>query len=178
MRPSSLARSRGIAVSQADPTGRILTGLSDAGVEFIVVGMTAGVMLGAPVVTFDVDILHRRDAENVERLMSWLVARHAFHRFDLQNRRLPPTREQLAGSGHVNLQTDLGKLDVLCELSVGEGYEQVLPDTVWLEHGSHRIRVLSLERLIAVKAQAGRPKDRIVLPVLIATLEEQRSRKP
>ena len=53
----------------------------------------------------------------------------------------------------------------------------MLPDTLWMEHGTHRIRVLGLERLIAVKAKAGRPKDRIVLPVLIATLEEQRKRK-
>ena len=37
-----------------------------------------------------------------------------------------------------------------------------------------QVRVLGLARLIAVKARAGRPKDRAVLPVLIATLDEQR----
>ncbi len=161
----------------AEESGQLLTGLVDAGIEFIVVGGTAAVLLGAPVVTFDVDILHLRSNDNVSRLLAWLDAHHAYHRFDLQNRRLPPTQQQLTGTGHVNLQTDLGKLDVLCELALGEGYDQVLPDTVWMEHGIHRIRVLGLERLIAVKAKAGRPKDRIVLPVLIATLEEQRKQK-
>ena len=39
------------------------------------------------------------------------------------------------------------------------------------------IRVLGLSRLIAVKAKAGRPKDRAVLPVLVATLDEQRRSK-
>jgi predicted nucleotidyltransferase len=165
-------------MSEVEQTDQILTGLAEAGVEFVVVGMTAGVLLGAPVVTFDVDILHLRTPPNAARLLDWLNAHHAYHRFDLQNRRLPPTLEQLTGTGHVNLQTDLGKLDVLCELSVGEGYDQVLADTVWLEQSGHRIRVLCLERLIAVKAKAGRPKDRIALPVLIATLEEQRKRLP
>lgn len=35
------------------------------------------------------------------------------------------------------------------------------------------LRVLDLPTLIAVKTKAGRAKDRIVLPILIATLEER-----
>jgi Aminoglycoside-2''-adenylyltransferase len=38
----------------------ILSGLNDAGVDFIVVGGFAAVMLGVPVLTHDVDIVHRR----------------------------------------------------------------------------------------------------------------------
>ena len=164
-------------MSADDATGEILAGLADAGIEFVVVGMTAGVLLGAPVVTFAVDIVHRRSPENVDRLLGWLLAHDAWHRFELQNRHLPPTREQLSGSGHINLQTDLGKLDVLCKLSAGEGYEEIHGDIVWLEHGTHRIRVLGLERLIAVKAKAGRAKNRLAIPVLIAALDEQRKRR-
>jgi hypothetical protein len=106
-------------------------------------------------------------------LLSWLRAHGAYHRFDLANRRLPPTEELLLGHGHVNLQTDQGKLDVLCELGEGEGYEEILADTVLVDDGSITLRVLGLPRLIAVKARAGRPKDRAVLPVLVATLDEQ-----
>ena len=36
--------------------------------------------------------------------------------------------------------------------------------------------IVRLPRLIEEKARAGRPKDRVALPVLIATLEEQRNR--
>jgi hypothetical protein len=72
--------------------------------------------------------------------------------------------------------TDLGKLDVLCELHDGEGYEQLLPDSVAIERGGRRLRVLGLPRVIAEKGRANRPKDRIALPVLIATLEEIRRR--
>ena len=164
-------------MSQLEHVGSILDGLADAGVDFIVVGGAAAVLLGAPVMTLDVDILHQRKPENVARLLQWLLAHKAYHRFDLADGHLPPTVEQLSGAGHINLQTDLGKLDVLCELAVGEGYDEVLPDTLWMQHGGRRVRVINLERLIQVKAAAGRPKDRLALPVLIATLEEQRKLK-
>jgi hypothetical protein len=38
--------------------------------------------------------------------------------------------------------------------------------------------VLDLPTLIAVKTKANRPKDRIVLPVLVATLQERNKSKP
>jgi hypothetical protein len=164
-------------LSLADDSQTLLAGLANAGVELIVVGMSAAVAQGVPAVTFDLDIVHRRTEENVERLLAWLVAHQAFHRFDLANRRLPPTREVLLGSGHVNLETTLGKLDVLCELSPGEGYEELLADTVVVETGTASVRVLGLARLIQVKARANRAKDRAVLPLLIATLDELESRR-
>lgn len=163
-------------MSLAEGTEATLVGLIDAGVELIVVGMTAGVAQGAPLVTFDLDIVHRRTPENVDRLLEWLLLHQAFHRLDLANRKLPPSRELLLGSGHLNLRTSLGDLDVLCELGPGEGYEELLPDAISIVLGSATIRVLGLARLIEVKARAGRPKDRAVLPVLIATLDEQKGR--
>ncbi|MBK6514618.1 MAG: hypothetical protein IPM79_33000 [Polyangiaceae bacterium] len=134
-------------------------------------------LLGVPVMTEDIDIVHRRTEENVGRLLDWLLAHGAYHRFDLANRRLLPTKQHLLGRGHINLQTDLGKLDVLCELSEGEGYDELLADTELLEDGPVPVRVLSLPRLIRVKQRTGRPKDRVVLPLLLATLDEQRRKR-
>ena len=37
-------------------------------VEFIVVGGVCAVLIGAPIATFDVDIVHSRTDENLERL--------------------------------------------------------------------------------------------------------------
>ncbi len=151
----------------------ILRGLCEVGVDFIIVGGTAAVLLGAPVVTEDVDIIHRKTPDNIERLLTWLLAHGAYHRLDLAKRRLPPDAAALSGHGHINLQTDLGKLDVLCELGEGEDYDHVLADTLILDQGPFPVRVLTLPRLIAAKSRAGRPKDRLALPVLIATLDEQ-----
>lgn len=160
-------------MSLDEKTRRTLEELTEAGVEFIIVGGMAAILLGAPILTLDLDIVHRRTPENVASLLRWLLAHGAYHRFDLADRRLPPKEDALLGHGHLNLQTDLGKLDVLCELSEGEGYDEIVGDTVLMESGALRLRVLGLPRLIAVKAAAGRPKDRAVLPVLVATLDEQ-----
>ena len=155
---------------------RGLVELARAEVEFIVVGMAAAVLQATPAVTFDVDIVHRRSPENVSKLLAWLLAHRAYHRLDLAKRRLPPTAGQLAGSGHVNLSTAFGSLDCLGELSLGEGYEQLEADTVAIDIEGVTLRVLGLERLIAVKSAANRPKDRAMLPVLLATLDAQRRR--
>ena len=62
---------------------------------------------------------------------------------------------------------------MLCELGEGEGYEEILADTFVLEQDGFPLQVLGLSRLIVVKGRAGRPKDRAVLPVLVATLDER-----
>ena len=66
------------------------------------------------------------------------------------------------------LSTSLGPLDTLCVLNDGRGYEELLPLSVVMVDGAHRLRVLQLDTLIEVKAAANRPKDRAALPALIA----------
>src|SRR5262249_2939639 len=49
-------------------------------VEFIVVGMTAGILQGPPITTIDLDLVHRRTPENVGRLLRVLAELDAFYR--------------------------------------------------------------------------------------------------
>jgi hypothetical protein len=151
----------------------LLAELCDAGVEFIIVGGAAAVIQGAPITTNDLDIVHRRTPENVARLLDVLLRLDATMRYDLANRGLRPTAEMLAGKGQINLSTSLGPIDPLCELDEGKGYEELLPHSQSVIDEGRPLRVLDLPTLIAVKTKAGRPKDRIVLPILIATLEER-----
>jgi hypothetical protein len=174
----SLSRcSKAYAGSDVSPsianTPALLRALAEASVEFMVVGGAAAVMLGAPITTQDLDIVHRRTPDNIGRLLELLTRLDAYHRLDLAGRRLPPKADALAGRGHLNLQTTLGPLDVLCELGQGEGYDELLPYAELVDDGGLRIRVLGLAKLIEVKAKAGRPKDKVVLPLLVAALEEQ-----
>jgi hypothetical protein len=155
----------------------LLARLHDAAVEFLVVGGAAAVFSGAPIVTFDLDIVHHRTPENVDRLLAWLLEHEAYHRLDLANRKLPPTRDPLLGKGHLNLQTNLGKLDVLCELAEGEGYDELLPHAFEHKVAGKNVLVLGLEKVTEAKARAGRPKDKAVLPLLLATLDERRKAK-
>jgi hypothetical protein len=85
-----------------------------------------------------------------------------------RGRDLRPSAELLAGQGQLNLSTSLGPLDPICVLHDGRGYDELLPHTQLLSDGSSQIRVLDLETLIAVKAAAGRPRDKLVLPILLA----------
>jgi hypothetical protein len=162
-------------VSNADRPPDLLSSLSDAGIEFIVVGGMAGVLQGVSVVTIDLDIVHNRLAANVERLHSLLVRLDAHHRGQPRGRILGPTPEELSGSGHLNLVTSLGPLDVLCELDPGVGYEELVADAVELTDGEKTIRVLGLRRLVEIKSRSKRAKDRVMLPLLLAALAEQES---
>ena len=143
--------------------------------EFIVVGGAAAVIHGAPITTEDLDIVHRRTPDNVDRLMTLLEQLDAYHRYDLAQRRLKPQKDALLGTGQINLSTKLGPLDPLCELDPGVGYDELLDHTEVVSDGTIEIKVLDLEKLIEVKAATGRDKDRLALPLLIATLEEQKN---
>ncbi len=145
--------------------------LCSGDVQFIVVGMTAGVLQGAPVTTIDLDILHRRTPENVARLLKVLVDVDAVARHDA--RRLRPQESHLVGTGHLLLTTTHGDLDCLGSIDDGKGYEDLLEQTVEMKlQDGQAIRVLGLRSLIGIKERAGRPKDLAVIPLLKATLDE------
>jgi predicted nucleotidyltransferase len=158
-------------------TGRILAplrALVEGHVHFILVGGVAAVASGAPVNTFDVDVVHSRDSTNIERLVLVLEALDAVYNVQPE-RKLRPTVSHLASAGHQNLNTRLGRLDVLGTIGSGRAYEDLLPHTVEMDIGEGlRIKVLDLETLIAVKEEVGGAKDLAVLPILRATLSERK----
>jgi hypothetical protein len=140
-------------------------------VDFVVVGMAAGVLRGAPLTTLDLDIVHRRGPDNVGRLLQVLAAVDAVYRRD--PRRLRPQESHLVSPGHQLLSTAFGDLDCLGTVGEGQSYEQLLVHAPELElEPGLRIRVIDLPTLIELKEQAGRPKDIAALPVLRATLAE------
>ena len=81
-----------------------LRALHDGGVEFILVGGLAAAVNGAPVSTFDIDVVHSRDSANVARILSVLEALDAVFRIQPE-RRLRPNASHLASAGHLNLIT-------------------------------------------------------------------------
>lgn len=155
---------------------RLLRSLAEGGVEFVLVGGLSGALNGAPIHTEDVDIVHRRNAENIARLLKVLGSLDAFYRLQPE-KKIRPTAEHLASAGHQNLSTRLGWLDVLGTVGRGLGYEELVPrsDEIEVAEGV-RIRVLDLETYIALKEELHGEKDRAVLPVLRQTLRERRKR--
>jgi predicted nucleotidyltransferase len=151
--------------------GELLRQLSDAGVEFIVVGGAAAVLHGAPITTEDLDIVHRRSPENVARLKTLLDGLDAYVR-ELANRRLPPHESALLGEGHVLLSTRLGPLDCLGTLIDGRGFEELASHSESIADEGAEFLVVDLPTLIELKTKTGRAKDRLMLPVLIALADQ------
>jgi predicted nucleotidyltransferase len=153
----------------------VLQKLVDREVEFIVVGGVAALLIGAPVITFDLDIVHSRAPENLTRLVAALRDLDAHYRHRPEFR---PDESHLATKGHQLLRTAFRYLDVLGAIGAGRTYEDLLPHTEIVEiHPGLRVRVLDMETQIAVKEETGRDKDIAVLPTLRRTLIESRRLK-
>jgi len=145
-------------------------------VEFIVIGGVAAAAHGTARATFDLDVVYRRTPENIERLASSLQT----HSPSLRN--APPglpfrfDSETIRRGLNFTLDTDFGPLDVLGEVTGGGKYEDLLPFTIPLAAFGVSCLCLNLERLIAVKRAAGRPKDFEAIAELEALLAEKKAR--
>lgn len=137
----------------------VLRTLAEQGVDFIVVGGVGAVLQGAPVSTFDLDVVHSREAGNIARLLSALESLDASH---------------LASPGHQLLMTRFGPLDLLGEIGKSRGYGDLAASTTEIDAGAGvKVRVLNLETLIAVKEETAGEKDMAMLPILRRTLQER-----
>lgn len=156
---------------------RILRELDRNGVEFILVGGLSAVLQGAPVNTFDVDVVHARDPQNVERILRALESLDACYRIQPE-RRVRPNASHLSSAGHQSLMTIYGWFDMLGHIGKGRTYEGLLNHTVEIDLGEGlKVRLLDLETLIAVKEEVGGEKDLAVLPTLRSTLAEKRKQR-
>jgi hypothetical protein len=153
----------------------ILIQLADAGVEVIVVGMAAAVLQGVPAATWDLDVVHRRTTENVERLLQVLDELNAVSRHD--PRRLRPNLTHLIGPGHVLMETRLGDFDCLGAIDGGRTYEDLLASSVRVDFEGRPLWILSLRELLAIKQRAARPKDLAAIPYIQSTIDEIESQR-
>ncbi len=125
-------------------------------VEFMIVGLSAAALQGAPVVTQDIDLWFRTLPDpGLEK---------ALKKFD--GSYIPPIADNppmLAGNG-VEL------FDIVVHMhGLGE-FDDEIEHTVKIPLGRMKVLVLNLERIIASKKSAGRTKDKIVLKVLVDAL--------
>ena len=159
----------------ADFEGLIRT-LADAQVEFILVGGLAATVHGSARATYDVDIVYRRSAENIERLARALAPLTPYLRD------APPGLPFRLEAGTIlrglnfTLSTSLGALDLLGEIAGGGTYETLLSDVATISVFGRECRCIGLKRLIELKRAAGRPRDLEAVAELEALLEERERR--
>ena len=131
---------------------RFLSALLRRKVRFIVVGLSAAALQGAPVVTQDVDLwFENLDDPQIREALREVKA--ACVPPSVQN---PP---MFVGGG-VEL------FDIVLRMDGLGGFAEEWGNCVVVTLGRQRLKVLRVDRILASKRAANRTKDRLVIPVL------------
>jgi predicted nucleotidyltransferase len=146
----------------------ILKRLNDHGVEYVLVGGLAAVVHGSSLVTYDVDVCVSFREPNLSKIFDTLREINPRIRMRPDKMRLPDDPARFTSLKNLYLDTDLGSIDFLGELTGVGGFEEVMKHSKVTDFGAFECRVLDLETLIIAKRAAGRPKDIRALPELEA----------
>lgn len=144
-------------------------------VEYVVVGGFAAVAHGASLMTQDFGIACRFTADNLMRLQDALADLQPVHRMTPGRLPLSLTPEKCAGLKNLYLSTNLGQLDCLSFIEGVGDFEAVVRQSVEVDLGFGRCRILSLGALIRAKETMGRPRDREAVLQLRAIRERLES---
>ena len=149
---------------------RFLRALLRRKVQFMVVGLSAAALQGAPVVTQDVDLWFQDLSDpRIREALKEVDAAYAAP--SLQN---PP---MFVGGG-VEL------FDIVLTMHGLGAFAEELGNCVDVALGRHKLKVLRVDRILVSKRAANRAKDRLVIPVLEDSLAaskvatQRRMRKP
>jgi hypothetical protein len=141
---------------------RLLQILLKRKVRFMVVGLSAATLQGAPVVTQDVDLWFENLGESkISRALQEVGAAY-----------VPPSNfnpPMLAGTG-----AEL--FDIVLRMDGLGSFADEIKNCVEISLGRQKLKVLSLERVLASKIAANRAKDKLTIPVLRDALQS-RSRR-
>jgi hypothetical protein len=159
--------------SSFDPI-EILRVLSRSEVNFVVIGGYAAELLGAPLMTMDLDVCYERSTENMERLAAALRQLGAKLRVAKVDEELPFILDgrTLAAGDSFTFVTDLGSLDVLGTPSGTKGFRDLVGAAVAVPVADDlSVRVVALADLMRMKRASSRVKDKMHLEVLSALQE-------
>jgi hypothetical protein len=145
----------------------LLRHLSEQGVEHIIIGGFAVVAHGHVRPSKDLDIVPEPSRENLERLITALLAVNACDAevsdFDPSELAMSVTRiDDLLQGGNFRLTTDLGDLDIMqwaSGIDSDDLYVELSRQSLDGDIEDVPVRVCSLDHLRAMKQAAGRPQD-------------------
>ena len=153
---------------------RLLQRLIEADVEFVIVGGFGGVLHGSSLVTRDLDVCALLTPTNVEKLRAAFREFNPSHRHSSGRLSFLENPEPGIELKNLYLQTDLGPLDLMSSITGVGDYARVAASAIEVELFGHRVKVISIEDLIAAKEALGRDKDLLAAKELRAILQRGR----
>jgi predicted nucleotidyltransferase len=148
---------------------QLLRRLSEANVEFVLIGGLAVNAWGVVRGTKDVDIVVAPNSENLKRVAELVVAIRGHIQTGESFLSSPPSiAAQLASGERVAVETELGQLDVVQGLDGVPAYEDLRARAIEAEVLGIKVAVCSVEDLKAMKRVAGRTRDQADLEDLDA----------
>ena len=149
---------------------QLLRRLSEAEVEFVLIGGLAVNAWGVVRGTKDVDVVVAPDPANLKRVAGVAVASHGHIQTSESFLSTPPSiAAHLANGERAAIETELGQLDVVQGLDGVPPYDELRTGATEAEVLGIRVLVCSLEDLRAMKRAAGRTRDKADLEDLDAT---------
>lgn len=137
---------------------QILQVLTNNQVEFVLIGGVAARAHGSSRLTEDIDIVYRRTAQNLARIVEALAPYRPYLRGAPPGLPFQWNAETLQRGLNFTLKTTLGAIDLLGEVAGGT-YEDLVQHTISLPVFNMNCLCVDLEKLIELKRAAGRPKD-------------------
>lgn len=162
--------------AEFDPAPTLVR-LSDARVDFVVIGGLAAGAHGSAYPTYDVDIAYSRTPENLERLISVLTDLHATLRGAPPDGTFNLDAKSLAAGRNFTFDTDLGKLDILAYPEGAPAYESLRDEALESPIEGREVRFASLDHVVAMKEGAGRERDKLVAAELRSIADRLRLSK-
>jgi predicted nucleotidyltransferase len=140
---------------------RILRKLTEAGVEFVVIGGIAVVLSGYGRATRDLDIMFADDPANLEALGRVLTDLDARLRGVEDDVPFVADARTLAGIQLLTLETSLGWLDVHKQVPGVVSFPRLRRRAERVTIDDFAVLVAGVDDLLAMKRAAGRPQDQI-----------------
>ena len=145
--------------------------LCDGDVEFVVIGGLAATFHGSARVTYDLDICYSRTSSNLRRLTEALAPFHPRPRGFPAGLPFIWDDATLRNATIFTLQTDIGEIDLLAEVTGLGAFEEVMQHSMTVEAFERQLITLDLPGLIQAKRATGREKDLSALAELESLLE-------
>jgi predicted nucleotidyltransferase len=137
----------------------IIKKLTENDFEFILIGGFAAAAYGSTFVTHDLDVCAILTAPNIEKLRKIFADVHPMNRIGNKKSSFLEVPENLNGVNNLYLETDIGVLDLLSNVTGVGDFSILEKSAVEVVIFGHKCKMISIDDLIKCKRTLKRSKD-------------------